>query len=413
MKRVGIEKINLYGTSMSLQQADLAAARGKDPQQILNDYMIATRSLNPPWEDTVTMGANAALPMLTEEDKANIGLLIVGTEGSVDFGKPISTNIHKALGLGSNVRNFETKFACYSGAAALDVAVNWIASGLNHGKKALVIATDFSRRHFGLLEEFVLGGVGAAVLVSDTPKIVEYDLNWKGTWTTDIYDTFRPSATAEVGNNEVSLFSYMDAVQGAYIDYVAKVGNEMGHPVNFDTDFANVIYHTPFPGIAFQAHRTISRDHAPKKKPELQEDFQKRVAPALRFARRVGSTYGASHFAGLASVIMSNEALQGGERLGCFSYGSGAIGEFFSAKVMPGARSVIAAMKIDEALDGRRRCTAAEYEAVENIRETYIENPNFVPDTSILDGWYKKHYLGSGKLVLTGVKDFYRTYERV
>jgi len=413
MKRVGIEKINLYGTSMCLNQADLAVARGKDPAQVLDDYLIHTRSLNPVWEDTVTMGANAALPMLTKDDLDSIGMLIVGTEGSVDHGKPISTNIHKALGLGPNVRNFETKFACYSAAAALDVAVNWVASGNNRGKKALVIATDFSRRHFNTLQEFVMGGVGAAMLISDNPKIVEYDLGWKGTWTTDIYDTFRPSARAEMGNNEVSLYSYMDAVQGSYLDYIAAVGDGLGHPVSFDNDFVNFIYHTPFPGITFQAHRTLTREHAPKKKPELQADFQKRVIPALRFAERVGSCYAGSNFAGLASVIMSNKELKGGERLAFFAYGSGAIGEFYSGKVVPGAYDVVSAMKIDEQFDKRRLCTVDEYEAIENLRDTYIENPDFTPDTNILDGWYKKHYEGSGLLVLKEVKNFYRTYERV
>ncbi len=89
MGKVGIEKINIYGASLCLAQKDLAIARGKDPDVVLKDYLIDTRSLNVPFEDTVTMGANAALPMLTEEDKEQIGMLIVGTEGSVDFGKPI------------------------------------------------------------------------------------------------------------------------------------------------------------------------------------------------------------------------------------------------------------------------------------------------------------------------------------
>ena len=121
------------------------------------------------------MGANAARPILTEEDKQSIGMIIVGTEGSVDFGKPISTNIQRALGLPNTVRSYETKHACYSGVAALDTAVNWIASGLNKGKKALVIAADFSRMHLNKDHEFVLGGSAAAVLVSETPAIVVFE----------------------------------------------------------------------------------------------------------------------------------------------------------------------------------------------------------------------------------------------
>ena len=410
MNRVGIEKLNIYGTSMYLDQADLAVARGLDPIKVVEDFLIVSRSLNPPWEDTVTMGANAALPMLSEEDKASIGLLVVGTEGSVDHGKPISTNIHKALGLGPNVRNYETKFACYSAGAALDAAINYVGSGFNHGKKALVIATDFSRKHFNLKEEFVMGGIAGAFLVSDQPKIVEFEASKKGTWTTDIYDTFRPTAREEMGNNEVSLFSYMDAVQGAYEDYLRHNPDK----VDFDTYFKYFIYHTPFAGITFQSHRTLSRDHAPKKKAELQADFDKRVFPALRYARRVGSCYAGSNFAGLASVIMNDPKLseKGGDRLGMYAYGSGAIGEFYSSIVCKGAYDIVAAMKIDEQLDARRRCSVAEYEQVETVRDDAIEQRHYQPDFSILDGWYKKHYEGSGLLVLKEVKDFYRTYER-
>lgn len=408
MNRVGIEKINLYGTSMFLDMRDLAVARGLDPQKAIDDYLITTRSLNPPWEDAVTMGANAALGMLTDEDKKQIGMLIVGTEGSVDFGKPISTNIHNLLGLGPNVRNYETKFACYSGCAALDTAINWVASGLNKGRKALVIATDFSRKHFNLKEEFVMGGVGAAYLISETPRILEFELGKKGTWTTDIYDTFRPTAIDEVGNNEVSLFSYMDAATGAYANYLANNDDK----VDFDTYFKYFVYHTPFPGITFQAHRTLTREHAPKKKPELQADFDNRVTPALRFAKRVGSCYGASNFAGLASLIMSKPDIAAGDRIGFFAYGSGALGEFYSGKILPEAHALVKSMKIDEALDARRKCSVAEYEAIENLRETYIENKDFVPDTKILGGWYQKHYEGKGVVVLKEVKNFYRTYGR-
>lgn len=409
MNRVGIEKLNLYGTSMYLEQADLAIARGKDPQTVIDDFLIVTRSLNPVWEDTVTMGANAALAMLTEEDKKSIGMLIVGTEGSTDFGKPISTNIHQALGLGPNVRNYETKFACYSGCAALDTAVNWVASGLNKGKKALVIATDFSRMHLGAKQEFVMGGLGAVFLISDNPVILEYETTKKGTWTTDIYDTFRPTALVEMGNNEVSLFSYTDAAAGAYADYVRNCDG----PVNFDKDFAYFVYHTPFAGMALAGHRAICRDNAPKKKNEIQADFEARVMPALRYSRRLGSCYGASNFAGLASLVMSKPDLAAGSRVGFYAYGSGALGEFYSGIIQKDAYKTVAAMKIDEQLDKRRRCSVEEYEMVEKLRCSYVENPNFKPDTTMLDGWYDKHYKGSGLLVLKEVKDYYRYYERV
>jgi hydroxymethylglutaryl-CoA synthase len=409
MRHIGIEKINLYGSSLFLDQRKLAMARDRDPKKVVADFLIDTRSLNPLYEDTITMGANAAAPLLADEDRDCIGLLVVGTESGVDFGKPISTNIHGALGLPPNVRNFETKHACYSGVAALDTAINWLAAGLNRGRKALVISTDSSRMHLHAKEEFVLGGVAAAVLVSDSPKVIEYDLQWRGTWTTDVYDTFRPSARHEMGNNEVSLYSYLDALEGAYNDYVAARKN--GHSLDFDHAFAQNCYHTPFPGMAFQAHRTLCNLTKPRSKAEVQDSFTKKVLPSLRYARRVGSTYGASNFLGICGIAASPAAIRPGERISFFSYGSGAIGEFYSGVLCPQAHETVERMCIDSALDVRREVDVAEYEDIEKRRESCIEKDTFNPDFSVPAGWFETHYLGKKKLVLRQVKDFCRIYQ--
>ncbi|MDY6834838.1 MAG: hydroxymethylglutaryl-CoA synthase [Chloroflexota bacterium] len=408
MKSIGIEKINLYGCSLYLDQFKLAEARGKELGSGTTAYLIQQRSLNPPYEDAITMGANAAIGLLSEEDKCNIGMLIVGTESSPDFGKPMSTNIHKALDLPQNVRNYETKHACYSGVAALDTAINWLASGLNHGKKALVISTDFSREHLGNKEEFIMGGVATALLLSDEPRILEYELDKRGTWTVDIYDTFRPSAREERGNSDLSLYSYLDALEGAYVDYVSKSDRN----TDFRSHFNAITYHTPFPGMTFQAHRTLCNTNGLKNKSDVKESFAKMVVPSLHYVSRVGSTYGSSNFVGLCSLIKCLDTLQAGDRIGFFSYGSGSIGEFYSGLICPEAKENLSHLHIDEELDRRREVTVEEYEAIERTRDGYVENPNFTPDFSLPHHWYEEHYKGKGYLVLKQVKDFRRIYER-
>ncbi len=338
-------------------------------------------------------------------DPDEIGMLIVGTEGSVDFGKPISTNLISALGIGNNVRNYETKHACYSGVAALDTAVNWVASGLNHGKKALVVSTDFSRRHFNTIQEFVMGGAAGAMIISDNPKILAFEAEKKGTWSTDIYDTFRPSARAEVGNNEVSLYSYMDALEGAWTNY-----NTLGGEMDFDNDFAYMLYHTPFPGMAFQAHRTLCNLNAPRRKPAIVEDFETRVVPSLRYSRRLGSTYGSSNVVGISALLGGDAPVKAGDRLGLYAYGSGAIGEYWSALVQSDARELVKAMNIDAALDSRRSISVEEYELIENTRNEYVENPDFTPDYSLLGDFYSRHYEGKGLYHLEEVDNWYGTY---
>lgn len=407
MKQIGIEKLNLYGCSMFVEQRKLAVAREKDPQKVIDDFLIDTRSLNPIWEDTVTMGANAAKPVVEGIDPDSIGMLIVGTEGSVDFGKPISTNILGALGLNKNIRNYETKHACYSGVAALDTAVNWIAAGLNGGRKALVISTDFSREHLNSREEFVLGGGAAAVLVSEEPKIVEYEVSRKGSWSSDIYDTWRPSALAEVGNNEISLYAYMDALEGAWEDYAKWAESD----ADFDKDHQWLCYHTPFPGMAFQAHRTLCNCNAPRKKAEVQEDFNKRVYPGLRFSRRMGSTYGSSNFIGTAGLLSGDASVKAGDRVGYFAYGSGAIGEFYSGRVLPGAGDVVQAMDIDGQFDRRREASVAEYEELDVKRKESIEQENYTPDRSLPADLWNSNYQGKGLLSLAKVEGYVRHYE--
>ena len=406
-RRVGIEKINLYGGSLTLDLAELARARGLDPDRVVHDYMISRRSLNPLYEDSITMAVNAARPMLSSEDISDIGLLVVGTESATDFGKPISTNVHAALGLSPNVRNYETKHACYSGIAALDSAINWVASGLNHGRKALVIASDFSRTHLDSKEEFVMGGVAAALIVSETPRIIEFELEHRGSWTTDVYDTFRPSGRDEMGNGDLSLYTYMDAVEGAYKDYVRMIGTD----VDFRRHFDYLVYHTPFAGMAFQAHRTLFNIDERHSKREVRADFDARVLESLHYSRQLGSTYSCSNFTGLCSLLVRYPDLTAGARIGFFAYGSGAIGEFYSGLLCAEACATVAAMNLDRSMQARRPVSVAEYEQIELARDSAVEQRDYSPDMSLPEDWYAERYAGKGYLVLKRVDNFRRIYE--
>ncbi len=167
----------------------------------------------------------------------------------------------------------------------------------------------------------------------------------------------------------------------------------------------------PFPGMAFQAHRILCNLSNPRSKSEIRENFNQRVLPSLHYAMRVGSTYGASNFIGLCGLIKSADDIKQGDRIGLFSYGSGAIGEFYSALVSAQAKKIIDGLQIDKAFDQRREVSVEEYENIEKMRTSNIEKPDFVPDFSVLDNWYDKHYNGKGYLVLKEVKDYYRKYE--
>src|SRR5690606_27106429 len=61
---VGIERITAYPCALSLDMKLLAEARDHDPRHPLEELWVAERSLNPPWEDPVTMAVNAALQII-------------------------------------------------------------------------------------------------------------------------------------------------------------------------------------------------------------------------------------------------------------------------------------------------------------------------------------------------------------
>ncbi|HJP29905.1 MAG TPA: hydroxymethylglutaryl-CoA synthase [Candidatus Latescibacteria bacterium] len=403
---VGIEAINLYGSTLCMKQADLARARGRDPHRVVHDYLIDTRSLLPPWEDTVTMAANASRPLLEVTDPERIGLFVMGTEGGLDFGKSTSTQVHAALGLHANVRNYEIKHACYGGAAAVDAAVNWIASGLNRGPTALVIAADFSRQNFGEEHEFMLGASAVAAVLGDVPRVLAFEPEVRGTWTTHAYDTYRPTARMECGNSKESLFTYLDALTGSWEHYLS----ESAVPVDFATHFEHLVYHMPFPGMAFQAHRTLSNLGGRRSKQEVQADFDRRVSPSRHFPKRLGSQYSASNLAGLCGLLAAAPQATAGDRIGFFAYGSGAIGEFYSGLLGEEARQVLSPARWDEQLDARRQVTPEEYELVERTRDTMIEASDVDVDLSLLDAWYDRHYDGRGLLTLNRIRNHQRSY---
>jgi hydroxymethylglutaryl-CoA synthase len=404
--RIGIEKLNVYPASCSLDIGALCEARGMDAERTLNDLMISERAVNPPWEDAVTLGVNAAQPMLTEEDRSSIGLLLVGTESCVDQEKPVSSWVHHYMGLPDDCLNLEIKHACYAATGALELAKAWLVSPSAKGRKALIVSTDQTTMTIGESWEPVCGAGAAAILLSTEPKVIEYELGHCGVFAHEVSDVIRPNMRLETGNSETSLFAYLFAVEGAYNRYVETVG----HPVDFDTYFQRVLYHTPFGGITYRAHRALLKQHTQVSNKDARANYERKTLPALRYNMRMGATYGASTFIGLIGLLDSDPGVKAGDRLGIFAYGSGSCAQFYSARVLEEARAIAAKVGLQAQLDARRPLTVAEYEAVEHERDEHVGVSHFSPTWNILGDWYERFYAGRKLLTLRGITDYYREY---
>ncbi len=404
-ERVGIERIAAYPCTLSLDMHTLAAAREHDPRHPIEELWVTGRSINPPWEDPVTMAVNAALQVVTPQDREDIELVIVGTESSPDYGKPMSTYVQRWCQIQPNCRNFEAKHACYGGTSGLMMAAHWVASGASPGKKALVVTSDQSRMHLGQPWEYVLGAAATAMIVSAEPDVLELELDKTGYWTSEIFDTYRPTARKEVGHADTSLYGYLEALEGAYDHFLKKVG-----PIDYDEFFKKHVYHVPFGGMTFRAHRALLRRWREMGVKAAREHFERKSKPALKYNAQFGGTYTSATFIALMGLIDSFDDLDPGDRVSMFSYGSGSCAEFYSAKIGPHARARVAAAALQAGLDARLPLTVAEYEAIERTRTEQIDRSDFAVDTAGIGGLYDRVYAGQGRLVLDGVTDYQRNY---
>lgn len=403
---VGIEKIGVGPTSAYLDIRSLCEQRGLDPQYVSSSLLTDERGVLAPWEDPVTLAVDTAESILTSADRAAIGLLIIGTETGLDQEKPLSSWVHHHLELSAHCRHFEIKFACYGSTAALHMAAAWLGSPAGRGRKALIINTDHSLVGFGQPYEPMAGAGAVAVLVSNEPRLVWFEPH-SGIWTQNVTDVIRPSPIVEILNEE-SIYSYLDALEGAYAHYESQLGSR----IEFSEWFARSIYHVPFGGMAVRAHRSLLMATGRYSREAADEHFRKHVHPSLIYTRRIGSCYGGSTFIALQGLLASDRSIADDARIAMFGFGSGYCGEYYAARVLPGAGEAAAAAATDVLLNSRRSLDVSTYEAVERAREASTGSREYQPDRDQHADWYDSLWHGRGKLILKSIEGYHRHYAR-
>jgi polyketide biosynthesis 3-hydroxy-3-methylglutaryl-CoA synthase-like enzyme PksG len=406
--RIGIESINAYVGQTYLDVRELFDVRGLDTKRFSN-LMMRQKSVNLPCEDPVTNAVNAAHPLvqaLSPEERAQIEAVIVGTESGLDFGKPISTYVQAHLKLGRRCRSFEVKHACYGGTAALNSAMGLVELSANPKAKALVVATDAaSVAAKNTYWEPSQGAGAVAMLVSRSPEVFELDPGAQGFYSYEVMDTCRPRADLEAGDSDLSLLSYLHCLEQSYGAYRDKVA---GADLRESFDF--LVLHTPFAGMVKGAHRTLLRKQKVLTPPELDGDFDQRVAPSIHHCTRVGNVYSAALYLALVSLLDTTE-IDAPKRLGMFSYGSGCASEFYSGVVTPASRAKVRRNGIAEAIERRRRLSMAEYELLSDLS---LEWKGPVQDKAVditpYAGIYAQCCAGRGLLVLAQVEKYHRDY---
>ena len=371
--KIGIDKIGFAMPKYFLDIADLAKARNINANKYVKGLLQLEMSIAPTTQDIVTLGATAASEFLTDEDKKNIDMVIIGTESGIDQSKSASIFVHSLLGLSPFTRAIEVKEACYGGTAAIAIAKNHVVS--NPESSVLVITSDLAKYGIGATGESTQGAGSCAMLIKKDPNILILN-NDNVYQTRDIMDFWRPN---------YSDFPYVDGHFSTkqYLDCLETTWNEYSKKFNKSLDnFEAICFHLPFPKIGLKGLNTI----VPKQENEnLKNKLNENFHTSIIYNQKVGNIYTGSLYLNLLSLLENSKSLSSGDNILMYSYGSGAVCEIFSVTLVDGFEKQLRSDRMAD-FDARTKLSIEEYEKMffEKIELDENGNSSFINDDNSL-----------------------------
>ena len=372
---IGIDKIGFATSPYVLRLEDLAAARDTDPEKLSKGLLLKEQSVAPITEDIVTLAATAADDILTDEDKEAIDMVILATESGIDQSKAAAVFVHGLLDIQPFARSFEMKEACYAATAGLNYAKLHVAA--HPESKVLVIASDIARYGVGSSGESTQGAGAVAMLVSQNPRILELTDD-NVAQTRDVMDFWRPnySSTPYV-QGIYSTKQYLDSLKTTWAAYQER------HQADF-ADFAAFCLHLPYPKLALKGlNKIIPKDLNPENKERLTNNFD----ASITYSRQIGNIYTGSLYLGLLSLLEQSQDHKAGDKIGFFSYGSGAVSEIFSGRLVEGYKDLLRSDRLDT-FAKRQPLSVADYEKL-FYEETQLDDTGSTQFTDYQTGAFR------------------------
>ena len=344
--RIGIDRMAFATTNDYLDLVELGKERGVDPNKFTIGIGQDLQAVVPPTQDIVTLGATAAKKLLTPELEKNISTVIVATESGIDNSKASAIYIKHLLGLSDFTRTVEMKEACYSATAAIQFAKGVVA--LNPQETVLVIAADIARYGLNTPGEVTQGAGAVAMLISRNPHILTLE-DTTVAYSKDIMDFWRPLyATEALVDGKYSTNVYIEFFLQTFTRYQQLTGRELA-------DFAALTFHMPFTKMGKKGLEGLLKD----RNDEVAQRLRTQLTASQLFSRQVVNLYTGSLYLSLMSLLQNSD-LRAGSRIGLFSYGSGAEGEFYTGILEDGYEHYM--NNIQEELKHRHQVSVAEYE---------------------------------------------------
>ena len=370
-------------------------------------------------------------------DPKSIGRLEVGTETILDKSKSVKSTLMNLFDKHGNtdIEGIDTTNACYGGTSALFNALQWVESSYWDGRNAIVVAGDIAVYDKGVARPTGGAGVVAMLIGPNAPVVFEQGL--RGTYMEHAWDFYKPNLSSEYPtvDGKLSNDCYIRALDNCFEKYRQSFERLHGRQFTLD-DFDYCAFHSPYSklvqkswarmyyldylnrngsgaysGSALSEFRDIPRHETYNHRDvfkvaqnETADSYNKKVLPTLTIPRNIGNSYCGSLYAGLNSLLVSEENLLDGKRVGMFSYGSGLAASLFSVIVNTNGETFRNSRPL-ERLSERTKATPEVFSQALQLREdTHTISPyNPVGVQTYFPGTY----------YLTGIDDqFRRTYER-
>lgn len=344
--QIGIDKMAFATTHEYIDLRELARERGEEPDKYTIGIGQDRQAVVPATQDIVTLGATAAAKILDDESKKHLSTVIVATESGIDNSKASAIYLKHLLGLNDFVRAVELKEACYSATAGIQFAKGLVT--MDPQSTVLVVAADIARYGLNTPGEVTQGAGAVAMLVSANPHVLALE-DTAVSYTKDVMDFWRPLyATEAYVDGKYSTNVYVDFFLQCWQRYQQLTGRQLD-------DFAALTFHLPFTKMGKKGlEGLLQDDHSP-----IAEKLRKQLTASQKYSREVGNLYTGSLYLGLMSLL-HNGQLAAGDRIGLFSYGSGAEGEFYTGILQPEFKEYVEDIIPD--LEKRHQVSIAEYE---------------------------------------------------
>jgi len=408
IKKVGIEDMAIVLPPFYLEAKDLAEARVKvnststDTEELFEKYKkLKIEKISVLYKTSLIEIATKATWELIQRNNLrpdDVSLLLTATESALDQSKPLGTFVLGSLERDYNWRvnhiaTCELKFTCAAGSYGLWLAYNSIIS--NPTTKVIVLCVDEAKYDLGSPSEPTQGAGAIAILISANPSLIALDFNNIGVFTMDTKDFYRPPGKeTPITDGWYSIWCYLKCMREAFDHYCSiRVIEKQKYLEGLNY----LVFHNPYglmvrdfvsyllihtireteqwpeivkeigsepvgSGVMAYEEENTRREHAQfrekfRELPVFKEFFKKKVLLSTIASQQVGNLYTASLPLQLISLYTFGN-LKRFDRIGFWSFGSGAGALFFTGEVISSNKN----FNLREKLENRTRLPIEEYE---------------------------------------------------